>query len=112
MDVVNTFNFDVVYDHADAVREAFRVLGTRIHTAHLKDVRPMASYFPNIEECYVGEGIMDFRTYLGCLDRMPRGFPAVLEHMSAMDDIGRSYRRMCEIADTLGVAIWDEDEAG
>ena len=107
MDIVNCFTFDVVFDHADVIRDAFRVLGPRVHSAHLKDVRPMESYFPNIEECLVGEGIMDFRTYLTCLDGSPSGFPAVIEHMAAMDDIRRSYERICDIADELGITVWD-----
>jgi len=110
MDIANCFTFDDIFDLADVIRNAFRVVGLTVHSAHMKDVQPMESYFPNIEECLVGEGIMDFRTYLTCLDGMPAGFSVVIEHMASLDDIVRSYRRMCDIADEVGVAVWDEGE--
>ena len=30
--------------------------------------------------------------------------------MASLDDSVRSYRRMCDIADEVGVAVWDEGE--
>ena len=108
MDIANCYNFDDIFDQEPTIRDAFRIVGHTVHSAHLKDVRPMESYFPNIEECLVGDGIMDFRTYLRCLDQMPAGFPGVIEHMASLEDITRSYERMCRIAEEIGVSVWDE----
>jgi hypothetical protein len=57
-------------------------------------------------ELLVGDGVMDIPTYLKCLDRMPAGFPVVIEHMSRMSDIKQSYDRTCKIASDLGVEAW------
>jgi sugar phosphate isomerase/epimerase len=108
MDIVNAFSFDVIYDQAGFIRESFDILGDRIHSAHLKDVTPIRSYLPGLEERMVGEGVMDFRTYLGCLTKKPAGFPAMLEHMASMKDIERSFRRMAVIADDMGLPVWDD----
>ena len=106
MDIVNCLTFDNVYDHADFTRESFRVLGSRIHSAHLKDVAPIESYLPGLEERYIGEGVVDIRCYLSCLSQMPPDFPVVIEHIRAYEIIQRSYRRILSTANEMGIAVW------
>lgn len=108
MDIANCYNFDALPHQAPFIQNAFQVLGNRIQSAHIKDVAPLASYFPGVRELFVGEGCMDFRTYLECLAKMPPDFPVVIEHMHAMADIERSYRRICGIAGELNIPVWDE----
>jgi len=108
MDLANTLTFDLLFDHAEFTRQAFKTCGRRIHSAHLKDVRALDSYFPGIQECLVGEGVMDYRTYLECLAQMGPAFPVVIEHMNRLEDIVRSYRRIRAIADSLGIPVWSE----
>ena len=108
MDIVNCLTFDNVYDHADFTRESFRVLGSRIHSAHLKDVAPIESYLPGLEERYIGEGVMDIRCYLSCLSQMPPGFPVLIEHIRDHEIILRSYRRISSIAEEMGISVWHD----
>ena len=106
MDIVNCLTFDNVHDHADFTRESFRVLGSRIHSAHLKDVAPIESYLPGLEERHIGDGVLDIRCYLRCLSQMPPDFPVVIEHIRAYEVIQRSYRRICSIAEEMGISVW------
>ena len=106
MDIANCLTFDNIYDHGDFIRASFRTLGSRIHSSHIKDVAPIESYFPGLAECLVGEGVLDFHTYLDCLAGMPADFPVLIEHMRAYEDILRSYRRICAIAEALSIPVW------
>ena len=108
MDIANCLTFDNIFDHAGFIKDAFAVLGDRIHSAHIKDVAPAESYFPGLTEALVGEGVMDNRTYLECLGKMPVDFPAIIEHMHSMEDIKRSYERIKAIADELKIPVWNE----
>jgi sugar phosphate isomerase/epimerase len=108
MDLANCLNFDNIYDHEQFTRDAFAVLGDRIHSAHIKDAAPQDSYFPGLVERYVGDGVMDFRTYLRCLSKMPSDFSVVIEHIQSLSDIERSYRRVKSVADEIGISIWTE----
>ena len=106
MDIANCLTFDNIFDHGEFIRDSFRILGDRIYSAHLKDVRPADSYFPGLVELLVGDGVMDIRTYIECLGSMRRDFPAVIEHMGRMEDIKQSYDRVTQIASELGVEVW------
>lgn len=106
MDIANCLTFDDIYDHADFIRESFGILGSRIHSSHIKDVAPIESYFPGLEERYVGDGVMDFCCYLLCLAQMPSDFPVLIEHMRAYEDIQRSYQRIASITNELGISVW------
>ena len=107
MDIANCLTFDRIFiDHSEFIRESFHILGNRICSAHLKDIRPAESYFPGLVEVLVGDGVMDIRSYLQCLDKMPAAFPIVIEHMNRMEDIKRSYDRTCQMAQEIGVEVW------
>jgi len=108
MDIANCLTFDNIYDHAEFIRDAFTVLGDRIHSAHIKDIAPTRNYYPGLTECLVGDGVMDNRTYLECLSRMSPGFPAIIEHMSAMADVARSYQRIKAMAEGMNISAWCE----
>jgi sugar phosphate isomerase/epimerase len=106
MDVANFFHYDMIFDQAPFIRDAFTVLRDRIHSAHIKDVAPVKSYFPGLVEMGVGEGIMDYRTYLHCLSKMPEDFPVIIEHMADLSQIVHSYRTIKSIAEEMGILIW------
>ena len=107
MDMVNMLSYDNIFDHADFMREAFEVMGGKFSSAHVKDAAPTDSYLPGIHELPAGDGIVDLRTYLQCLDKQEPGFPVLIEHLSAMADISRCYSHVAGIARELGIDIWD-----
>ena len=106
MDVANFYHYDMIFDQAPFIRDAFTILKDRIHSAHVKDVAPAKSYFPGLVEMGVGEGIMDYRTYLQCLSKMPEDFPVIIEHMADLNQIVKSYRIIKTIAEEMGISTW------
>lgn len=108
MDIANCLSFDIIFEHAQFIRDGFETLENRINSAHIKDVAPAKSYMPGLVETQVGEGAMDLRTYMACLSRMPADFPVVIEHLSMMADIRRSYQRILAIASEIQIKTWSE----
>lgn len=106
MDIANCLRFDLIYDHGPFIRDGFRTLGDRIHSAHIKDVAPAQSYFPGLVEQQVGEGVLDLRTYLQCLAALPDDFTVVIEHLSALADIRRAHERILALAAQLHIDTW------
>ena len=85
------------------VRECFDKLGQWVTSCHAKDiinVHHTASL--ELSEAQIGEGVMDYRTYLRELDRMPREVPLMLEHLD-----GPAYAvardRIFAVGDEIGV---------
>lgn len=106
MDIINCLTLDTIFDNAEFTRDAFTILGGRIHSAHIKDAAPIRAWIAGISECQVGEGIVDLQPYLHCLDRMPAGFPALIEHTHKMADIERSYQRTKALLENMNLSIW------
>ncbi len=106
MDMANFYTYDVIFDQVQFIRDAFIIVGQRIHSAHIKDVAPARSYFPGLTEKLVGEGIMDFHTYLGCLGKIPGDMPVLIEHVATLNEITRSYQRIKAIAEELNLPTW------
>ena len=64
------------------IRECFDKLGPWISSCHAKDVinvHHTASL--ELAECQIGEGVLDYETYLTELDRLPGEVPLMLEHL-------------------------------
>jgi sugar phosphate isomerase/epimerase len=72
----------VYWDNASLIRECFAKLGRWVTSCHAKDivnVHHTASL--EMAECQIGEGVLDYGTYLRELDRLPREVPLMLEHL-------------------------------
>jgi len=108
MDIVNCLTLDNVFDHADYIKEAFRVMKGRFYSAHIKDVRPVRSYLPGIEIAPLGEGCLDLKTYLQCLAELPATFPAVIEHIDTVQESIEAYRRVKNLCMELGMETWGD----
>ena len=70
------------YHNSDMIRQMFALLGDRIVSCHLKDIRLMAEP-PTVmfEEVRIGLGALDYRVLLTELNALQRDIPAMLEHL-------------------------------
>ena len=104
IDIANCYTFDTLYRQREFIQETFAVFQEgRFHSAHLKDILPLESYFPGLYEVLVGDGILDIRTYLECLNEMPGDVPVIIEHMHTMEEISRSHERTLALAREAGL---------
>ena len=96
LDVCNVVNSPRrFYDTGDVIRECFRKLGRWITSCHAKDLQWTPEYNVHFLEVVPGRGVLDYRTYLAELAKLPVDAPLMLEHLknAAEYDEGRAYIR-------------------
>lgn len=73
----------VYFDNGALIRECFDKLGPHIVSCHAKDIVLHKRAALHFDEVPIGEGMLDYATYLGELARLPREVPLMLEHLEA-----------------------------
>jgi sugar phosphate isomerase/epimerase len=81
-DAVNFIgSFKDAYDTTRVLREIFALLGDRVISAHVKDVRLGDRLVVHIDECAPGEGIFDLVTFMRLYEQHHPGGYALIEHL-------------------------------
>jgi sugar phosphate isomerase/epimerase len=86
------------------IRECFEKLGPWIVSCHAKDITLHHEAALHLDEVQIGEGNLDYRTYLRLLDQMPREIPLMLEHLEAPQYVV-ARDRIFAVGDEIGVAF-------
>ncbi|MDE0361820.1 MAG: TIM barrel protein, partial [Rhodospirillaceae bacterium] len=88
LDPVNILNSpDRCFNNGKLIKECFDKLGGAILSCHVKDVTLLPAAFPiGIEQCRTGTGLVDYRTYLSELNRLPPDTPLLTEPMPGMQE--------------------------
>ena len=88
LDPVNILNSpDRCFNNGNLIKECFDKLGGAILSCHVKDVTLMPAAFPlGIEQCRTGTGLVDYRTYLSELNRLPPDTPLMTEPMPGLEE--------------------------
>lgn len=68
------------FDTGALIRECFQKLGPWIVSCHAKDITLHDTAALHLDEVQIGEGNLDYRTYLTELVRLP-GIPLMIEHL-------------------------------
>lgn len=94
----------VYFDNGALIRECFDKLGAHVVSCHAKDIVLRHQAALHLDEVQIGEGVLDYRTYLGELARLPRQVPLMLEHLE-----GPAYAvardRIFAVGDAAGIAF-------
>jgi sugar phosphate isomerase/epimerase len=104
LDPVNLIMTPRVYWHnGGLIRECFDKLGPWLVSCHAKDVITIHHTVSlEFSETPIGDGVLDYRTYLRELDRLPREVPLMLEHLeSPAYETARD--RLFALGDEIGV---------
>jgi sugar phosphate isomerase/epimerase len=105
LDMMNMVSQATYYNTTDLITRTFALMGDRIWGAHLKDISWDWSYeFLKYDEVLVGDGEMDYQTYIGHLAKMDSDFPCMCEHLETEDDYAVSFERLHRLAADLGTA--------
>lgn len=106
LDPVNLIMTPRIYwQNGALIRECFEKLGPYLTSCHAKDIANI-HHTASLEmaEVQIGEGVLDYATYLRQLDAMPREVPLMLEHLD-----GPAYAvardRIFAVGDTIGVGF-------
>lgn len=71
----------VYWNSGELIRECFDKLGQWVVSCHAKDIVLHHQAALHLDEVPIGDGVLDYRTYLTELDRLPRDVPLMLEHL-------------------------------
>jgi sugar phosphate isomerase/epimerase len=75
----------VYFDSGALIRACFRKLGPHIVSCHAKDILLHHRAALHFDEVMIGDGALDYRTYLTELDRLDADVPLMLEHLEGAE---------------------------
>ncbi len=106
LDQMNMVSQADFYDTTSLINQTFDLLADKVASVHLKDIRcDHAHMFLKWDEVYIGDGVMDYETYLKRLAELPPDTPCYCEHMSAESDYILNFQRLHERAAKAGVGF-------
>jgi sugar phosphate isomerase/epimerase len=91
------------FDTGALIRECFQKLGPWIVSCHAKDIALHETAALHLDEVQIGEGNLDYRTYLTELARLPE-VPLLLEHLKP-EEYALARDRVFGFGDAAGVSF-------
>ena len=106
IDVCNMVNCpDKFWNNTRLINETFDKLGPMIVSAHAKDIRWIPEMNIHFQECMIGEGEIDYGTYLKRLATLKQDVPLMIEHMKNAEEYERCKLRIFEVGRAHGVSF-------
>jgi sugar phosphate isomerase/epimerase len=104
LDQMNLVSQKYFYNTTELINRTFDLLADTVASVHLKDVRcDYRHMFLKWDEVYIGDGVMDYDTYLRRLDQLPADTPCYCEHMSEEADYVLNFSRLHDLAAKVGM---------
>jgi sugar phosphate isomerase/epimerase len=91
------------YHNAALINECFDKLGPHIVSCHAKDLRWNVEMNVHFQEVTLGEGQLDYVTYLQRLARLPGDVPLMVEHMKGEKEYNQSREHLFKLAREIGI---------
>lgn len=108
MDFVNMINCPRRYlAPEDFIESCFRILKPYIKSTHIKDTRMNPTRLTAmLEECFPGEGTLDYARVLRIMDQfLPSDAPVLLEHMQTAEEYRTAYDYVAGVAARSGISV-------
>ncbi len=107
LDPVNLMSLYTYFENARVIRECFEQAGDAICLVHAKDTRLVESAFTyHVSEVPPGEGILDYRTLLRCMEGLSDPeTPLLIEHLSEYEQIERARDHIRRVAAEEGMSL-------
>ncbi len=105
LDQMNMVSQADYYRTTELIDRTFDLLAGNVYSVHLKDVlfTRGPGDFMAFKEVLIGEGAMDYRTYLRRLALLPADTPCYCEHLPAEADYAVNFARLRQLARAVGV---------
>jgi sugar phosphate isomerase/epimerase len=91
------------YHSGDVINECFDKLGPWIVSCHAKDLTWDIEMNLHFREVPLGEGTLDYTTYLKRLAALPADVPLMIEHMKGAEEYDKCRRYLFDLAPKIGV---------
>ncbi|MAE63325.1 MAG: hypothetical protein CMJ18_03560 [Phycisphaeraceae bacterium] len=104
LDQMNMVSQKDYYHTTDLINRTFDLLADAVASVHLKDIRCDDSHlFLKWDEVKIGDGVMDYDTYLKRISRLPEDVPCFCEHLPNEEAYILNFNRLHERAARAGV---------
>jgi len=104
LDQMNMVDQHHFYDTTSLINTTFDLLAEEVCSVHLKDLRCDHTHmFLKWDEVRIGEGVMDYDTFLRRLAELPADTPCFCEHFSDEGDYAICFARLHHLAAKAGV---------
>ncbi len=91
------------YHNTALIDECFDKLGPHIVSCHAKDLRWNVEMNVHFQEVTLGEGQLDYVTYLKRLAALPGEVPLMVEHMKGEKEYNQSREHLFKLAREIGI---------
>ena len=106
LDQMNMVNQESFFSTGPLMERTFELLSDRVFSVHLKDIRCDPSHmFLKWDEVFIGDGVMDYDTYLKKLATLPEDTPCFCEHIELESEYALNFSRLHYYAEKAGVAF-------
>lgn len=103
LDPVNMINSpDKYYANGDIIRDCFARLGEKIVGVHCKDIRLSTKLTVHLDEVLAGEGELDHRALLTCVETMKPDCPVLMEHLASRELYDKAVAYIRGLAESMG----------
>lgn len=97
MDIINMINCPERYFfHEDFLEETFDLVGDRIKSCHLKDIKLLDGFTFQLKECACGEGVFNIEKYVALAEKYDVDMPMIIEHLSSDDEYIKNIKYVSE----------------
>ena len=111
LDQMNMVSQKDFYNTTGLINRTFDLLADKVVSVHLKDIRQDFTHmFLKWDEVYIGDGVMDYDTYLKRLSQLSPDIPCYCEHMAEERDFVLNFTRLHYLAKKIGVKFLGRDE--
>ncbi len=93
------------YRNTELLNECFDKLGPWIVSCHAKDVTWDVEMQVHFREVVLGEGSLDYNTFLTRLAALPGDVPLMIEHMKGAEEYDRSRKHVLQVGKELGIEM-------
>ncbi len=94
----------VYFNNGALIRECFETLGEWVVSCHAKDIVLHHQAALHLDEIMIGQGVLDYRTYLTELASLNRDVPLMLEHLEG-PEYGVARDAVFSAGDAAGVSF-------
>ena len=102
-DPVNMINSpEKYYSNGAIIRDCFQRLGDKLVGIHCKDILLREKLTTHLDEVVVGEGYLDHRTLIQCVETLKPNCPVMMEHLATPQLYDKAVAYIRELAESMG----------
>jgi sugar phosphate isomerase/epimerase len=106
LDQMNMVDQDTFYCSTELINQTFDLLAPHAGSVHFKDIAWDSTHmFLKFDEVLIGDGVLDYRTYLSRLFGLGRDLTCYCEHLQDEAEYATNFERLHRLADELGFAF-------